>query len=144
MIFDPYVFDDNAAAYGVSARNAEDEMELMDEIPYFILSALMRCPDAMEDGGGDYAADDEELAWSQPLLVVVADREACEDGWVLLTPVNDKGQVLHMRVKCKASLVGENVTFWNDGGEPLDIENKRENLMDYLDPNQSGDGWDDG
>ncbi|KAE8846392.1 hypothetical protein HRS9139_00959 [Pyrenophora teres f. teres] len=144
IMFGPYIFDDNAAAYGVLARDADDEVELMDEIPPFILSALMRCPDAMEGGGGDYAADDEELAWSQSLLVVVADREACEDGWVLLIATNDRGQALHMRVRCKASLVGENVTFWKDGGEPLDIGNRRENLMDYLDPNQSGDGWDDG
>jgi hypothetical protein len=144
MMFGSYVFDDNAAAYGVSARDADDEVELMDEMPSFILSALMRCPDAMEGSSGRDAEEDEELIWSQALLVVVADREVCEDGWVLLIAINDKGQVLHMRVRCKVSLVGENVTFWKDGGEPLDIENRGENLMGYLDPNQSGDGWDDG
>jgi hypothetical protein len=144
MMFGPYVFDDNAAAYGVSARDADDEVELMDEIPSFILSALMQCPDAMEGSSGRDAEEAEELIWSQALLVVVADREACEDGWVLLIAINDRSRVLHKRVRCKASLVGENVTSWKDGGEPLDIEDRKEDLVDYLDPNQSGDGWDDG
>ncbi|USP75587.1 uncharacterized protein yc1106_02861 [Curvularia clavata] len=143
-MFGPYVFDNDAAAYGVSARDADDEVELMDEIPSFILSALIRCPDAMEGSNGRDVEEDEELTWSQALLVVVADREACEDGWVLLIALNHQGQVLHKRVRCKASDVGQNTAFWRDGGEPLDIENLRENVMDYLDSNRSGNGWDDG
>lgn len=143
-MFGPYVFDDNVAAYAVPARDADDEVELMDGVPSFILGALVRCPDAMEGSSGRDAEDEEELTWSQALLVVIADREACEDGWVLLIAINHRGQVLHKRVRCKASDVGRNVAFWRDGGEPLDIENQRENVMDYRDLNQSGNGWDDG
>ncbi|KAH6638060.1 hypothetical protein C7974DRAFT_390779 [Boeremia exigua] len=143
-MFGPYIFDDNAGIYGVSARDADDEVDLMDGIPSFILNALVRCPDAMEGSSGRDAEDDEELMGSQALLVVVADGEACEDGWVLLVAMNDRGQVLHKRVRCKASDVGQNVAFWRDGGEPLDIDNTRENVIDYRDPNQSGSGWDDG
>ncbi|KAG9199589.1 hypothetical protein G6514_008351 [Epicoccum nigrum] len=143
-LFGPYVFDDNAVAYGVSAGDADDEVELIDEIPSFILSALTRCPDAMEGSSERDEEDEEELMWSQALLIVVADREACEEGWVLLLSVNHKGQILHKRVRCKACDVQLNVAFWRDGGEPLDIEGHRENVMDYHDPNESGNGWDDG
>jgi hypothetical protein len=147
-MFGPYVFDQTATAYSVSARDADDEVELMNEIPAFILNALVRCPDAMEgsrtyDGECD-PREDENLKRSQALLVAVADGEACEDGWVLLIALNDRGQVLPMRVRCKASHVGLQVAFWRDGGKPLDIEFGTENIMNYLDPNQSGDGWDDG
>jgi hypothetical protein len=143
-MFGPYAFDDNAAAYSVSARDADDEVGLMGEIPPFILRALVRCPDAMEGSSGRDAEEDEEPTWSQALLVVVADGEACENGWVLLIAINDRGQVLHKRVRSKASDVGLNVAFWRDGGEPLDIEDRRENVMYYRDLNQSGNGWDDG
>jgi hypothetical protein len=103
-LFGPNVFDDDAAAYGVAARDADDEVELMDDMPSFVLSALMRCPNAMESGSGDRETieDDDDLRSRQVLLVVIADREACEDGWVLLIALNHKVQVLHMRVRCKS------------------------------------------
>lgn len=143
-MFGPYVFDDDVTAYGVSVRDADDEVELLDQIPSFILSALVRCPDAMEGEHRRDAEEDEEQKWSQALLVVVADGEACEDGWVLLVAINDRGQVLHNRVRCKASAVGYQVNFWRDDCEPLAIGCRRDNAIDYLDPNQSGNGWDDG
>ncbi|KAF2125239.1 hypothetical protein P153DRAFT_300886 [Dothidotthia symphoricarpi CBS 119687] len=142
-MFGPFVFEENDAAYGVLARDADDEVELMDVIPSFILSALVRCPDAMEGSGHSKTIeDDDDLASRQALLVVVADREACEDGWALLIAINHKGQVLHRRVRCKASWVGEHVTSWKDGGEPLDVASEKENIINYLDGNRSGNGWD--
>lgn len=50
-MFGPYVFDDSHTDYGVPVRDADDEVELMDEIPSFVLRALVRCPDAMEGSG---------------------------------------------------------------------------------------------
>ncbi|KAF7679091.1 hypothetical protein GT037_002839 [Alternaria burnsii] len=144
-LFGPNVFKDDATAYGVIARDADDEVELMSDVPSFILSALIQCPDAMEPNSGsrDTAEDDDDLRSRQALLVVVADREACEDGWVLLVALNHKGQVLHMRVRCKAYQVSEQVYSFRDGGEPLDITEGEENVIHYLDGNQSGDGWDE-
>lgn len=141
-MFGPYVFDDSDASYGVSAHDADDEVELMEEIPSFVLGALMRCPDAMEGSSGRKITQDEDLTYTQALLVVVADGEACEEGWVLLMAINDKGQVLHNRVRCKAIEVGQNVTFWKGEGNPLNIVGKGENVIDYRDVNQSGNGWD--
>jgi hypothetical protein len=123
----------------------------MGEIPDFILNAVIRCPDAIEGCSlvGPGTADTEqlaeeiqELAYQQALLVVIADGETCEDGWVLLIAINHKGQVLHPHTRCKAYKVGLNVAFWANKGEPLDVSNERENIVDYRDGNQSGNGWD--
>ena len=143
-MFGPFIFDDNDAAYGVAARDADDEVELMKDIPSFILSALMRCPDAMEGGyESRIVEEDDHTELAQSLLVVVADREACEEGWALLIALNHRGQALHLRERCKAYLVWEQVNHFRDGGLPLDIAGSKENLMDYLDANRSGDGWDE-
>lgn len=99
-MFGPYVFGNDDAAFGVSARDADDEVELMDEIPPFILSALVRCPDAMEGRSRRETEEHEDLNFLQALLLVIADQQACEDGWVLLAAINHKGQVLHRRVRC--------------------------------------------
>jgi hypothetical protein len=48
-----------------------------------------------------------------------------------------------MRVRCKACDVRQNVTFWKLGGEPLDVAELKENVVQYLDGNRSGDGWDE-
>jgi hypothetical protein len=151
-MFGPFVFDDDATAYGLLARDADDEVELMDETPSFVFDALMQCPDAMEGcspsnwnsaDGEESTEETEELEHQQALLVVVADGEACEDGWVLLVAINHKGQVLHKRTRCKAYEVSLNIAFWRDKGEPLDVGCERENVMDYRDGNQSGNGWDE-
>lgn len=47
-IVGPYIFDDNDTKYGVALRDADDEIELMEAMPSFVLSALMGCPDVME------------------------------------------------------------------------------------------------
>lgn len=143
-MFGPFLFDDNDAAYGVEARDADDEVELMNEIPHFILSALMRCPDAMEGSSErEILEEDGHTELAQSLLVVVADREACEEGWVLLIALNHRGQALHMRVRCKAYQVWEQVNHFRNGGDPLDITESKEDVVDYLDGNRSGDGWDE-
>lgn len=98
----PFLFDDHDACK-VSTRDSDDEVELMDEMPSFILSALVRCPDVMEASQQwKNIEEDDALTPQQQLLVVMADGEACEEGWVLLVALNYKGQALHRRVRCKA------------------------------------------
>jgi hypothetical protein len=144
-MFGPNVFDNDDAAYGVATRDADVEVELMDNIPPFILNALIRCPDAMESGNGgrETIEDNDDLKWRQKLLIVVADREAREDAWVLLIALNHKGQVLHMRVRCKSYQVAEQVYFFRDGGDLLDVTEAEENVIHYLEGNKSGNGWDE-
>ncbi|KAI4654840.1 uncharacterized protein J4E78_007017 [Alternaria triticimaculans] len=142
-LFGLFVFDDNNAAYGVAARDADDEVGLMDDIPPFILSALVRCPDAMEGSNVTQMIGEEYENTHQTLLVAVADREACEEGWVLLIALNHKGQALHRRVRCKAANVSLQVYSFRMGGDPLDITESEENVVDYMDASRSGDGWDE-
>jgi hypothetical protein len=147
-IVGPYIFDNNATNYGVASMDADDEVELMEAIPSFVLSALMRCPDVMEGHSQSspwehwLSETEEELDSTQALLVLVVDGEACEDGWVLMIALNHRGQVLHMRRRCKAYDTALRVTSWRDDGEPLDLEGGI-NIVDYWDMNGSGDGWDD-
>lgn len=150
--FGPFIFDDDATMYKVMSKDADDEVELVEEIPHFVLSALMRCPDALEgcsepildvEDDVESSSGGHERETEQALLIAVADGEACHDGWVLLMAINDRGQVLHRRVRCKAFEVDLNVAFWKDQGVPLNEGYKNENIMDYLDANQSGNGWDE-
>lgn len=142
-MFGPYTFDYNAAGYEVLSRNADDEVELLGGIPSFILSALVRCPDSMEGSSECEIRDNEDGESTQALLMILADGQACEDGWVLLMAINEKGQVLPERFRCKAFEVGQNVASWKDDGEPLDLLGSGQNTVYYRDANRSGDGWDE-
>ena len=103
----------------------------------------MRGPDVMEASQQwKNIEEDDALTPQQQLLVVMADGEACEEGWVLLVALNHKGQALHRRVRCKAWLVNERVYLWRNEGEPLDESESRENVINYVDANESGNGWD--
>lgn len=49
---------------------------------------------------------------------------------------------LQATVVDKSVTRGQNVDSWRDGGEPLDIEGHRGNVMGYWDANRCGNGWD--
>lgn len=137
--FGSFVFDDNETAYGVQTPGADGEVKLMDTVPLFILHALVRCPDTMEGNNGRKIEEGEDLDLDQALLIMVADREACEDGWVLLIALNHRGQMLHKRSRCKALDVGLQIAFGRDGRQPLDIERCGENVVECLNSTSSGD-----
>ena len=70
-------------------------------VPGYLLAALMHCPKLLEGiSDGDWRHFEgeeraEELAESdrtQKALVLVADRKACEEGWVLALAVNHRGR----------------------------------------------------
>lgn len=94
-----FVFDDNAADFG---RN---QSVLVGTTPNFILKALIRYPDQL-----DASSDGTELEnifntvqAEQDLLVVVADREACEKGFILQLALDHRAKVLPGFVRSKAS-----------------------------------------
>jgi hypothetical protein len=60
-MFGPFVFDNNASSYGLLARDTDDEVELMGEIPDFIPNALIQRPDKIE-GCSLGTADAKQLA----------------------------------------------------------------------------------
>jgi hypothetical protein len=49
-------------------------------------------------------------------LVLIADRKACEEGWVLLVCINHKGQILPVSLRERATEVDFVVSECEDGG----------------------------
>ncbi|PGH27224.1 hypothetical protein AJ80_01181 [Polytolypa hystricis UAMH7299] len=116
-------------------------------VPSYLVNALMHCPDQFDgDGDRDWRhqtlseAEAEELEKHQSLLVIVADRKACEEGWVLHLAINHRGEILPLRIRDKASLVFQSVANWLDGQtlteNTLNTDEDKELYM------REGNGWD--
>lgn len=75
----------------------------------------------------------------QCLMVVVADRKAIEEGWVLLLAVNNKGEVLPFRI-CENADMATLLIFSFMDGQSLD-ENTRDPKEDIEYYMREGDGW---
>ncbi|KAL4860889.1 hypothetical protein BDV12DRAFT_204585 [Aspergillus spectabilis] len=94
--------------------------------PSYVVEALMHCPNQLS-GLPDNDNDDLERYVNelkdtdQQLLFCIADRKACEEGWVLFLGINHKGQVLPFRVRQKATFIEQDIlALWEgDDGVPL-------------------------
>ncbi|KAF9893311.1 hypothetical protein FE257_011741 [Aspergillus nanangensis] len=114
-------------------------------VPSYLFRALLRCPDQF-DGitavhlrpklEGEYY---EHLDEHQCLLVMVADRKACEEGWVLYLAVNHKGRVLPFRFRDPATWANQYEANWLDG-QALD-ENTDDPMREEEGCLHPGDGW---
>jgi hypothetical protein len=84
----------------------------------------------------------EELADSdrtQKALVLVADRKACEEGWVLALAVNHRGEILPVRVREQATKAAQIVVNWFEGGPLAEIvDDEDKDVEFYL---GEGNGW---
>ncbi|KAL3446038.1 hypothetical protein BJX65DRAFT_309279 [Aspergillus insuetus] len=99
--------------------------------PSYVVEALMHCPN--------------QLSGLPILLFVIADRTACEEGWVLFLGINHRGQVLPFRVRQKAILIEEDIIGLREGGDGVSLAQKDPSGLGrdeerYL---SSGSGWDD-
>jgi hypothetical protein len=96
-------------------------------VPSYLITAMMHCPDQL-DGNTSPAYDkwrqlspsqmEAELPMQekrQSLMVCVADRKACEEGWVLFLAINHRGQILPFRIRDRASWVTQYEANWLDG-----------------------------
>ncbi|KAL2802731.1 hypothetical protein BJX63DRAFT_414062 [Aspergillus granulosus] len=111
--------------------------------PEWLVDAFMRYPDQLS-GLASFGVDLESdgVDGDQRLLIGIADRKACQEGWVLLLGVNHKGQILPYRVRERASSVDLVVNDWNE--DSIDLRQL------FADPNQAGEelymragsGWD--
>lgn len=72
-------------------------------------------------------------------LVLVADRKACEEGWVLALAVNHRGEILPVRVRERATEAAQIAVNWFEG-EPLSeiVDDEDEDVEFYL---GEGNGW---
>ncbi|KAL2812194.1 hypothetical protein BJX63DRAFT_421930 [Aspergillus granulosus] len=111
-------------------------------LPWYVLRAMMHCPDHVVTWSQRHLQDpEEELDKYQKVLVVVVDRKACEDGWVLMFALNHKGAILPLRARNKAYWVDMTVIGWISDCTPLnemgeDSDDEQEMYM------AEGDGWD--
>lgn len=115
--------------------------------PSYLITAFMHCPDVL-DGvtAAHYRPPSPDDAWwkgevdeRQNLLVLVADRKACEEGWILHLAVNHKGKVLPFRIRDPATWAAQYEANWLDGQalaeNTLDPEKDEEVTI------HEGDGW---
>ncbi|KAH7122763.1 hypothetical protein B0J11DRAFT_616133 [Dendryphion nanum] len=148
--------DDDPEALGMAESNSDEEIVTPGEIPLFALSMFMKVPDTL-DGlsmSSFWRDDDEEakkemkeqLPLRQHFLLFVADREACERGWVLQVALNHKGQVLPYRVRGRAAWTKNHVVHWIAMGRNLDATDEQEDTIVYSADGQvyaeTGNGWD--
>jgi hypothetical protein len=136
-----FIFDDDPVAYGVTQHTSDENVAPTGSTPGFIVKAMMHCPDQLGgfSGGGDWSGTEEEyLATSQNLLVMIADRKACDSGWVLEIGLNHKAEVLPGRIRSKASRIATDYGNWQTEGMALREITMGEDTETYA---QRGDGW---
>lgn len=143
----PAVFDDDANLFGVVQHDPEEDVVQPGIVPPFVVGALMRIPDSL-DGMSEYdwrnddqamvLREERRLLMAQHLLILVADRKACEHGWVLQIAITHKGQVLPYRVRCKAGDTTSEVNQWMQLGHAIDAGPEHTYTVAYA---GSGDGW---
>lgn len=116
-------------------------------VPLYMITALMHKPDTL-DGNSDrdwpkewYQRDDLfDLNTMQCMMVLVADRKACEEGWVLFFVVNEKGEVLPFRVREKVDGAVQVIACYMNGQWVNEgASYPEEDIEYYMD---EGDGWD--
>lgn len=117
-------------------------------VPGYLVAAMMHCPELLEGlSDGDWRHFDmeeqaKEVAESDQLqvaLVLVADRTACEEGWVLALAINHRGQILPLRVRTRAKQAAQLAFDWEDEQPLSEIANGQEDIEYY---SGQGNGWD--
>ncbi|KAI9042649.1 uncharacterized protein KD926_005255 [Aspergillus affinis] len=116
-------------------------------MPGYLVAVMMHCPELFEGCSDDEwrhfsgeEREEEESRTSQVAMVLVADRKACEEGWVLLLALNHRGQVLPFRVRERASEAAQHVVNWAEGQPLVEMTWKEDDEGEFN--FTGGDGWD--
>ncbi|KAK1146592.1 hypothetical protein N8T08_003022 [Aspergillus melleus] len=89
--------------------------------------------------GDERAESLAESDRTQSALVVVADRKACEEGWVLLLVVNHRGEILPFRLHERDKEAANLMYSWDDEVPLAEmVDNEDEDVECYL---GEGSGW---
>lgn len=148
LTIDEFFIFDKDKFYSIQGENVEfsDGVAIPTPgcIPSYVLAALMHCPDQIDGSRIENLhplPPSEEVEGWQMLLVLVADRKACEEGWVLHLAINHKGQVLPFRIRDGADWVSVSCGNWSDGQQLRENTlNPEEDVEMYMD--RGGGGWD--
>ncbi|KAL1591788.1 hypothetical protein SLS60_011787 [Paraconiothyrium brasiliense] len=144
------IFDDDPDSFGMAQQTPEEDIAPAGAIPSALAGAFMRVPDSFDGTSkAEWRSDDAEMILkeekrledSQHVLVLLADRQACERGWVLFLGINHKGQVMPLRIRHKAGDTRDQVNQWLGLGHGIDAapEDRTDEVI-YAD---DGDGWDE-
>jgi len=112
----------------------EDDEEFMDVsgapttagvTPKYVNALFRRYPDVVDPGGRPTERDrrlieEGVLVGVQRILMIVADKIACETGAVLLIGINDFGGMLPKRLRVKPDDVSYFTATWENNGQDLD------------------------
>ncbi|KAJ5385205.1 hypothetical protein N7517_003116 [Penicillium concentricum] len=116
-------------------------------VPSYLITALMHYPDTFEglsrrEWHWPHISDETlpDLEKWQDLMIVVADRKACEEGWVLFLAVNHHGKILPFRARERASWTEQMIANYLDGQKLDENTSDSDKEMEfYL---RGGSGWD--
>lgn len=121
---DEHNFFENEDEFGQEGTNSEFIDGIVrgtpGSVPSYMITALMHKPDTLDglsqrDWPEEFYKLDDNLDMTQCMLVVVADRKTCEEGWVLFLAVNQKGEILPFRVRESADYTAELIFNYLDG-----------------------------
>ncbi|KAK1142860.1 hypothetical protein N8T08_007294 [Aspergillus melleus] len=141
--------DDFAQASSGADIEAGTALGTPSSIPGYLVDAMMHCPELFEgcsDGdwrhfrGEERKEEEMESRASQVAMVLVADRKACKEGWVLLLALNHRGQVLPYRVRERASEAAQHVVNWAEGQPLVEMAWREDDDGEFN--LTGGDGWD--
>lgn len=144
------IFDDNPASFGMTQQSPDEDIAPAGAIPSALAGAFMRVPDSFDGTSkAEWRSDDAEIILeeekrledTQHVLVLLADRQACERGWVLFLGINHKVRVMPLRIRHKARDTRDQVNQWLGLGHGIDAapEDRTDEVI-YAD---DGDGWDE-
>lgn len=120
-------------------------------VPGYVVTALIHCPDSLDAGSSLWdetpisEAEEDEMdryPEGQEVLVFVADRQACEEGWVLQLAINHRGKALPFRYRGKANKAGIYSANWSDGQKLAEnCHDPAEDREDREDSRPGASGW---
>lgn len=113
-------------------------------VPSYMITALMHKPDILDGlAKRDWPIESykrpPEPDMAQCLMLVVADRKACEEGWMLFLAVNHKREVLPFRLRERASWATQLILGFMEGQDlEENTRDPKEDIEYYM---HRGDGW---
>lgn len=145
-----FIYDKKEEFFGDDGHGVSNCPDIVDgialgtpgSVPSYVVTALMHCPDQFDPvsdrpwrhhSQSEAEAEEAEQDTRQKLLVLVADKKACEDGWVLHLALNHKAQVLPFKIRGQSREVSTIVANWMEG-QALEenTDNPDENVVLYM------------